>query len=231
MGSNPYSYTVTLDTPIPAVISLPEINWSGNLVNLFNGIPSSSYNSVVYPVEKAAFAAHGYDLTSVTDSHWINDNGKLAFTFNTVVDPVSDQEAAVIIAAEAGALVAALMELMMGGIWGLVVGYLAGMATFNFIYVNVFGNGPIGTGTPTSTSTSTTSTSSTSTSTQTPTGGSAGSSCTATSQCAQGLVCQNGTCTQCNGIIVGSTCVPTWALIAGVGIIALTGVAIAMAKK
>jgi hypothetical protein len=44
-------------------------------------------------------------------------------------------------------------------------------------------------------------------------------------------VCQNGTCTQCNGIIVGSTCVPTWALIAGVGVVALTGVAIAMAKK
>jgi len=57
-----------------------------------------------------------------------------------------------------------------------------------------------------------------------------GTTCTSTSQCPQGTVCQNGVCTQCNGVIVGSTCVPTWAIVAGVGAVALTGLVIAISK-
>jgi len=228
MGSNPHKYTVTLDSPIPAVISLPEINWSGNLVSLLNGIPSSAYNDVVYPIEKAAFVAQGYDLTSVTDSHWINDNGKLAFTFDMVVDPPSGEIAAGIIAATVGILAGAVVSLATSwSTWvAVVIGAVAAVIAWEFVNVFVLDNGPLippsgGSGGGYSGSYSGSSG-----------GGSpAGSSCTATSQCAQGLVCQNGTCTQCNGIVIGSTCVPTWALIAGVGAVALTGVAIAMYKK
>jgi hypothetical protein len=225
MGSNPYKYTATLDTPIPAVISLPEINWSGNLVSLMNGIPSSAYNDVVYPIEKAAFAANGADLESVTNSHWINDNGKLAFTFDMVIDPLSAWESASIIAGTVGVLVAAVVSLATSwSTWiALVIGAVAAVIAWEFVTTYVVNNGPEFPGGNNNNNNNKNNTNG---------GGSpAGSSCSSTSQCAQGLVCQNGTCTQCNGIIVGSTCVPTWALIAGVGVVALTGVAIAMAKK
>jgi len=224
MGSNPNKYTATLDTPIPAVISLPDINWSGNLVSLMNEIPSSAYNDVVYPIEKAAFAAQGYDLTSVTNSHWINDNGKLAFTFDMVIDPPSGEIAAGIIAATVGILAGAVVSLATSwSTWiAVVIGAVAAVIAWAFVNVFVIDNGPL---IPPSGSSGGGYSGSSG-------GGSpAGSSCTATSQCAQGLVCQNGACTQCNGIVIGSTCVPTWALIAGVGAVALTGVAIAMYKK
>ena len=217
MGSNPHKYTATLVTPVPAVISIPDINWSGSLVNLLNGVPSSVYNDVTYPIEKAAFAASGADLESLTNSHWVNYNGKLAFTFDTVIDPLTAEIVAGIIAGTVGVLVGLLVTAAAGwSTWiGVVLGALAAIVTMAFEQVYVIDNGSLyPTGTPSGT----------------PSGSPAGSSCSSTSQCAQGLVCQNGTCTQCNGIIIGSTCVPTWALIAGVGIIALTGVAIAMAK-
>ena len=240
MGSNPHKYTATLITPVPAVISIPEINWSGSLVNLLNGVPSSVYNNVVYPIEKAAFAASGYDLESLTNSHWVNYNGKLAFTFDTVIDPLTAEITAGIIAGTAGVIIGVIVTAALG--WstavGVVLGALTAIVTMYFEQVDVIDNGSLfPSGTPSGTPSTTTTTSSTpsgtptTTTTSTTTGSPAGSSCSSTSDCAQGLVCQNGTCTQCNGIVIGGTCVPMWALIAGVGIIALTGVAIAMAKK
>jgi len=226
MGSNPHKYTATLVTPAPAVISIPEINWSGSLVDLMNGVPSSDYNDVVYPIVKAAFAAQGYDLESLTNSHWINYNGKLAFTYDMVFDPLTAEIAAAIVAGVAGALVFAIVSLATSwSTWiALVIGAIAAAVVMAVEQVFVIDDGCLfGPCTPPSP----------------PPGGNgsngggyqAGSSCSSTSQCAQGLVCQNGTCTKCNGIVIGSTCVPTWALIAGVGAVAVTGIAIAMYKK
>jgi len=223
MGSNPHKYTATLTTPAPAVISIPEINWSGSLVDLMNEVPSSVYNDVAYPVEKAAIAASGGDLQSLTNSHWVNYNGKLAFTFDMVIDPLTAEIVAAAIAGTVGVLVGLLVTAALGwSTWiGVVLGALAAIITMVFEQVDVIDNGCLfGPCTPTP---------------PPPSGNGggypSGSSCSSTSQCAQGLVCQNGTCTQCNGIVIGSTCVPTWALIAGVGAVAVTGIAIAMAKK
>jgi len=217
MGSNPHKYSATLDTPFPAVINLG--TWSGSLVDLFNDIPSSTYNDVVYPILKTQMAISGYDLQSVTNSHWINDNGKLAFYFNFVADPPTAEEAAGVVAAIAGILVGILVSTLTS--WSTVVaavlGLLAAVATFAFIQVFVIDQGPLYTTPPSSG--------------YTPPGTvPSGGSCSSTSQCAQGNVCQNGTCTPCNGVVIGGTCVPTWALaLAGVGVIGI--VAIAAIKK
>jgi hypothetical protein len=263
MGSDPHKYTATLVTPAPAVISIPEIGWSGSLVNLLNQVPSSVYNDVAYPIEKAAIAASGGDLQSLTNSHWVNYNGKLAFTFDMVIDPLTAEIVAGAIAGTVGVLIGLLVTAAAGwATWiGVVLGALAAIVTMAFEQVYVIDEGslyptstpsitttttstPSGTpstttsttstpsGTPSGTTSGTTSrTTTTTTTTSTTTGSPAGSSCSSTSQCPPGYVCQNGVCTQCNGVIIGGTCVPTWALIAGIGMIALTGVAIAMAKK
>ena len=150
MGSNPHKYSATLDTPFPAVINL--CAWSGSLIDLFNDIPSSTYNDVVYPILKTQMAISGYDLQSVTNSHWINDNGKLAFYFNFVADPPTAEEAAGVVAAIAGILVGILVSTLTS--WSTVVaavlGLLAAVATFAFIQVFVIDQGPLYTTPPSS---------------------------------------------------------------------------------
>jgi len=220
-------YTATLVTPAPAVISIPEINWSGSLVDLMNEIPSSTYNDVTYPVVKAAFVAQGYDLESLTNSHWVNYNGNLAFTFDMTIDPLTAEIVAGIVAGAVGVLIGILVTTALGwSTWiGVVLGAVAAIVTMYFEQVYVIDNGCLfGPCTPSHPPPSNYNGSNY-------TGYPPGSSCSSTSQCAQGTVCQNGTCTQCNGIVIGSTCVPTWALIAGVGAVAVTGIAIAMYKK
>lgn len=220
MGSNPHKYSATLDTPFPAVISLA--SWSGSLVDLFNGIPSSAYNDIVYPVLSTEMAAKGYDLISVTNSYWINYNGKLAFYFDFVADPPTAEEAAAIVAAIAGILVGLLVTTLTSWstVIAVVLGALAAIATFEFINVFVVDQGPLYSGTTTPPPPSYT-------------GTGQGGSCSSTSQCAQGLSCQSGACQSqpCSGVIIGSTCVPMWSLaLIGIGAVGLIAV-VALAKK